>query len=414
VTDDPERAVRQYLAKNPDAGVLDVISDFVVPPSERELVEAIVQEGAAAEPRNTPCTGAADEQPMDEARSEPPEHAPVEAGAWGEADFTAPQPGRWPAELLEREQWMGHADKRPFAPWADRNHPEADFDEDARWKWGLPENYADGETVAMAEVDPRLDGRVFLQQADDPYAFVDGDDVRCPETGEVHPAFVEVLQRLGVTYADISTSGAGVHANYRGELPADLKQATFAIDEDPWGANDELPEVEIYDGKHVCVATGEHVPGTPLEVHDWDTDALEEVLDEYGQLPEPAPSRPTGDLADERESFDASEYEADATTADETTDDIRDVFAALDRIDAQNAADRTIVHAWNDDASTSDDKRAFIPTWGTNANGTANVVDDEIWQDTGGGGYGGPVTMALIETGEVRPSRATPRVTGET
>jgi len=66
---------------------------------------------------------------------------------------------------------------------------------------------------------PRLDGRVFLQTDEDPYAFVDGDDVRDPETGEVHPAFVEILEQLGISYADISTSGAGVHVYYRGELP---------------------------------------------------------------------------------------------------------------------------------------------------------------------------------------------------
>ena len=34
--------------------------------------------------------------------------------------FATPESGVWPAELLEREQWMGHVDKRPFVPWADR------------------------------------------------------------------------------------------------------------------------------------------------------------------------------------------------------------------------------------------------------------------------------------------------------
>jgi hypothetical protein len=44
MTDDPERAVRQYLDKNPDADAIDVISDFVVGPDERELVEEIIAE----------------------------------------------------------------------------------------------------------------------------------------------------------------------------------------------------------------------------------------------------------------------------------------------------------------------------------------------------------------------------------
>ncbi|WP_331234177.1 hypothetical protein [Natronorarus salvus] len=35
--------------------------------------------------------------------------------------------------------------------------------------------------------------------------------------------------------------------------------------------NDDPPGVEIYDGKWVCVVTGHHVAGTPLDVsHDTD------------------------------------------------------------------------------------------------------------------------------------------------
>ncbi|QLD88310.1 hypothetical protein HWV07_04380 [Natronomonas salina] len=312
----------------------------------------------------------------------------------------------WPTELLEREQWMGHVDKKPFAPWGDRDHPDADSDEDARWKWGITDLYRDGETVALAEDDHRLDGRAFLQQESDPYAYVDGDDVRCPETGAVHPAFIDALEQLGATYADVSQSGAGVHAQYRGELPDGVKQAAWELDDEPWGANDDdLPSIEIYAGKRVCVATGEHVPGTPTEIREWDADALESLLDEQGQLPD---SRPDVEAA--RERFDLENYEPSTTTSSETTDDIRDVFAALDRLDARRVADRTIVGSWNDDASTSRGKRAFIPTWGSPSdNGTANVVDDQIWQDTGSrGGYGGPVVMALIHAGELSDRGAAP------
>lgn len=71
----------------------------------------------------------------------------------------------------------------------------------------------------MAEVDPRLDGRAFLQQPENPYTYVDGDDIRDPETGEVHPEFRAILDELGFTYGDISTSGTGVHVLYKDELP---------------------------------------------------------------------------------------------------------------------------------------------------------------------------------------------------
>lgn len=102
---------------------------------------------------------------------------------WEGASFTTPESDVWPPELLECEQWMGHVEKKLSAPWGDRDHPESDVDKDARWKWGLTENYVDGATVVLAEDHLRLDGRAFLQQHDDPYVHVDGDDVRCPDTG---------------------------------------------------------------------------------------------------------------------------------------------------------------------------------------------------------------------------------------
>lgn len=323
---------------------------------------------------------------------------------WTGMDFGDPDADVWPAELLEREQWMGHVGKQPFAPWAERDHPDADPTEDARWKWGLPENYVDGERVAMAEDDSRLDGRVFLQRESDPYAYVDGDDVRDPVTGDVHPAFVKLLDRLGLTYADVSQSGAGIHAQYRGDLPEGVKEAAWRLDTEPWGSNDDLPSVEIYAGKRVCVATGAHVPGTPTEITEWDADALADLLDKNDQLPA-GDSRPS----DAFEDFDPDAYEPEVTSSDETTDEIRDIFAALDRLDAQRVANRTIVASWNDDASTSDGERAFVPTWGRNANGTANIVNSKRWLDTGDrGGYGGAVVMAAIDAGVVDES-ATPR-----
>jgi DNA-binding transcriptional ArsR family regulator len=257
---------------------------------------------------------------------------------WGAADFATVDPDTYPPALLEREQWMGRlaGEKMPFSPWADRDHPEADPDNDARYKWGLAENYVDGETVAIAEDDPRLGGRIFIQRDPDPFAFVDGDDVRCPETGAVHPAFVEILDRLGATYADVSTSGAGVHAYYRGELPNDQGQAVFDIDTEPWGENDDPPTVEIYANKHVCVATGEHVDGTPDDVHPWDRDAVGGVLEEHDAKKDPAPV-----AHDTDRDLDLDEYDAGATGRDETTSDPRDIALAVDRLRPRDLPLRT-------------------------------------------------------------------------
>ena len=329
--------------------------------------------------------------------------------AWGAADFTDPTPREWPTEWAEAVRWMCRIpeDKHSFAPWGDRNHPDGEEGKDARYKWGLKDNYEDLETaLKWDDMNPETDGLAFhlVESENEPWAFVDGDDVRCPDTGEVHPAFIDALERLGVTYADISTSGTGVHAAYKGDLPEGVKTAEWELDEEPWGENDDRPSIEIYDHKHVCIATGDHVPGTPLTVAEWDDDELNDLLDENDQLPD-EPLTP-GDRVD----FDLDDHEPSATEADETTDDIRDIWHAIDRLDARRVADDTIVQQWNDSASTSGGNRAFIPTWGSSSDsGTANIVDDRIWQDTGSrGGYGGPTVMAAIDLGEISDRGAQP------
>jgi hypothetical protein len=249
---------------------------------------------------------------------------------WDAADFATTNADTYPPTLLDREQWMGHVEKKPFAPWGDADPDDADPEDSPRWEWGRPENYVDGPTVAIAEDDPRLDGRVFLQQDADPFAFVDGDDVKDPDTDEIHPAFLAILEHLGVTYADVSTSGAGVHAQYRAPegLPIDGKgQATFPIDTEPWGANDDVPTVEIYANKHVCVATGEHVDGTPREVRAWDADALRAILEANGYDDEDPISHDT-----DRDRAELDGYDPGATDREETTEDVRDIYAAVDRL----------------------------------------------------------------------------------
>jgi len=377
------------------------------------FAKAVAEGGDPALPdekQATPESDAGGEEPAFEPEADT-------GGPWDGVDFSEEESGVWPDELLDRKQWMGHTEKLPFAPWSERDPPtdcarddcpadradDPECDCDGRFKWSYEGHYVDGDTVAIAEDDPQLDGRVFIQTDDDPYGFVDGDDVRDPETGAVHPAFLDILNELGLSYADISTSATGVHVNYRGELPGGVPEASWELDDEPWGANDDTPAIEIYANKHVCVATGEHAVGSPTEVREWDAQALREVLDEAGQLRQSVPSRSDVDLSD---------HEPTATSSDETTTDIRDQFTALNRLDARKVAAKTIVSKWNDSASTSAGARAFWPTWGstTSDSGTANYVDEDIWNDTGqNGGYGGPLVMALIDAGEITNRGASPR-----
>lgn len=89
---------------------------------------------------------------------------------------------------------------------AHRDGTTGECDHEARFKWGHSGHYVDDETVALAEDDPRLDGRVFIQQEDDPYGFVDGDDLRCPETGEVHPEFIRIPELWSMSQRNLGTA----------------------------------------------------------------------------------------------------------------------------------------------------------------------------------------------------------------
>jgi len=290
---------------------------------------------------------------------EPTENPTLEGGfpdvhPWVDAEVSAPESGVYPEDLDERAKWMGAVGKQAFAPWGDRDHVDADPDEDARWKWGLEANHTDGATVAeWVDMHPEITGRAFVQTDPDPFAFVDGDDVRCPDTGAVHPAFRALLEHLGATYADVSSSGAGVHAWYEGELPVDGKgQATFYIDTEPWGENDTPPAVEIYANKHLNVTHGDHIPNTPLEVREWDTDALRAILEANGEAEdvEDAVEHDT-----DRDRADLDEYDPGATGRNETTREVRDVLKAVDRLEPrdvhlstrQTGSDSTGWSTWN-------------------------------------------------------------------
>jgi hypothetical protein len=341
-----------------------------------------------------------------------PDVVPASAESWADVAFEDPSLRTWAPAQIERDQWMCRSDsKAPYAPWTDsdapvecgRDHEDREgtvrcstCDHGAGYKWGSDGSreyvHTDHDTAReWSGMDPSLSSDLaYIQYDEDPFAFVDGDDVRDPDTGEIHPAFIAILEHLGITYADVSTSGSGVHAPYRGEIPLEgVTQAMFEIDDEPFGSNEDVPEVEIYDSKHVCIATGDHLPGSGTEINSWDEDALAAILQANGITSSPEPSADT--------SVNLTDHTPTATTSDETTDEIRDIFAALDRINAQRVAHDTIVASWNDSAGTSAGNRAFAPTWGQNANGTANIVDDEIWQDTGGNGYGGVDVMAAID-----------------
>jgi len=194
-------------------------------------------------------------------------------------------------------------------------------------------------------------------------------------------------------FAEWSPSGTGLHIPLAGFSPPD------------WWADcqvDEHEGVEAEGAKFFTVTgdrlsgCGGHVADSGDHVEEWLADVWEAVRDE------PAPPR--------RESNRSAESAAETERVpDGASGNATDIARAVDALDAQRVAEKTIVSKWNDQASTSEGVRAFYPTWGgPNCNGTANIVGEDVWTDTGGGGKGGPQVMAAIDMGELRADRAHP------
>jgi hypothetical protein len=253
-----------------------------------------------------------------------------------DADYSITEGETHQPQLADTASWMvrgkqyppRNREKAPFAPW------------NQAAQWGDEENRTTFETAKeWDETDPRSDGLAFIHTESDPFAFIDGDDVRCPETGKTHPAFRALLEHFGATYADVSTSGTGIHAPYHAPegLPIDGKEeANFEIDTKPWGANDSPPSVEIYANTHVNITTGDHVVGTPLKLGEWDADAVRTVLEANGYTDKEPVTHDT-----DRDRTNLDNYEPLATDANHHTNDVRDVLAAIDKLEPRDLPLRT-------------------------------------------------------------------------
>ena len=114
---------------------------------------------------------------------------------------------------------------------------------------------------------------------------IDWDDVRDPETGEIHPAAAHYIEKYG-GYVEISQSGKGLHQLVLGGFTGERKKLLSTIDDrvfvgDP-DDDDDLPMVEVYDGGRLVAMTGRHVEGTARDLTDGQ-DAIDSLVAQYAQ-----------------------------------------------------------------------------------------------------------------------------------
>lgn len=173
--------------------------------------------------------------------------------------FTLPvRPAAIPAELKERPQWVGwkweqRGDKWTKVPVNARTGRNAATNDPATWT-----DFETAHTYAATRTNIAGIGFVFAE--DDPYAGVDFDHCRDPETGVLDEWAKAILTGLD-TWADISPSGGGIKAIARGVLPGHGMRRKRP-DGIPGGA------VEMYDRGRFFALTGHHLTGTPVAIHD--------------------------------------------------------------------------------------------------------------------------------------------------
>lgn len=167
-----------------------------------------------------------------------------------------------PAVLQAEEQWVcwrtehrnGKPTKVPINPYTEEYA-----------KVDAPETWSDFDTAYhQYTATESVEGIGFMFHERGPYAGVDLDDCRDPDTGTVDDWAVEIMRRLN-SYTEGSPSGTGYHIIVAGHVPD--------------GGNRRGP-LEMYDSRRYFTVTGDRVPGAPTTVKHR-ADELEDIHGEY-------------------------------------------------------------------------------------------------------------------------------------
>jgi putative DNA primase/helicase len=122
----------------------------------------------------------------------------------------------------------------------------------ARARSDDPETWGTLYEAREAVRENDYDGIGFVFTADDPFCGVDLDGCLDPETGEVEPWALEIVEELA-SYTEISPSGTGLHILVRATLPSD---------------GNRNGKVEMYDRGRFFTVTGRRLPGTSHLIED--------------------------------------------------------------------------------------------------------------------------------------------------
>ncbi len=179
-----------------------------------------------------------------------------------------------PQELREQPQWVSWSFEKRDGKWT--RVPMVPGGRGGRASTTNPQTWVSFEQAAKFYETVGTAGIGFVFSADDPYAGVDLDACRNPQTGEIAAwaqAIIDVFDR----YGEVSPSGTGVKLFLRGRLSGRGTRKTV-----------DGGEIEVYDRGRYFAVTGIHVEGTPETIEERQ-EALSEL---YGRLRN---GRPSGD-----------------------------------------------------------------------------------------------------------------------
>jgi putative DNA primase/helicase len=120
-----------------------------------------------------------------------------------------------PEELSQRRQWvvwkLEERDGKPTKiPYIAGGSGKASSTDSLTWR--------SFEEAVRALETGRYDGLGFVFSSGDPFAGVDLDDCRDPETGALEEWAEKIVEDFG-SYAEVSQSGKGVHIIVKGKAP---------------------------------------------------------------------------------------------------------------------------------------------------------------------------------------------------
>jgi putative DNA primase/helicase len=115
-----------------------------------------------------------------------------------------------------------------------------------------PKTWAPLDAALSHAEEHGMSGVGFVFTEDDPFAGIDIDKCRDAETGEIEPWARKIVAAFD-SYTEVSPSGTGLHIFVKATLP---------------GPNNRKGPLEMYESGRYFTLTGEHLGGTPTEIHE--------------------------------------------------------------------------------------------------------------------------------------------------